>query len=285
MQGEIQNLYSTCIVGCIDHHVEENKVPGDCGEEPRVIKKTGSCASLVVDHCKEAWDGLSAKSETKESSTWDSELSHLALGPILIDTTNLTNDFVTSIDTKAAKYVGSLIEGEFGNTFNQEEYFKEVMAAKEDIGRLSLPDIFRKDYKQWSEAGSVILGISSVVKDIQFLIDKAGSEEKLYKALKQFSDERDLSIVSIMTTSHNEGKFRRELLAWALNEKGVTAVKQFEEDSTEKLGLEPWRDGLLDCDQDKQRRLCWHQQRIDNSRKQVAPLMREAITNGKSKRL
>jgi len=285
MQGGIKDLYSKRVIGCIDHHEEENKVPQDCGEEPRVIRKTGSCSSLVVDYCKEAWDALSANPKMKETTAWDVELSFLALGPIVVDTTNLTNTFVTPIDIEAAEYVESLLKDKLGNKFNREEYFKEVVAAKEDIGGLSLPDILRKDYKQWTEAGTVNLGISSVVKDVAFLIEKAGSREKLFVALKEFATERDLSIVSIMTTSHNEGQFKRELLAWAMNDKGVKAVKKFEEDSGEQLRLRTWGDGSLNSDHEKQWRRCWWQDRIDNSRKQVAPLMRNAILNGSSGRL
>jgi len=284
MQGEIKDTYSKCIIGCIDHHNEENKVPQDCGEEPRIIQKTGSCSSLVVDYCKKAWDDLSAKSDGDETTAWNAELSHLALGPILIDTTNLTNAFVTQIDLDAAKYVESLIRAEVGNKFSAEEYFKEVMAAKENIGDLSLRDILRKDYKQWTEAGSVNLGISSVVKDINFLVEKAGSKEKLFEALREFASEHDLSIISIMTTSHPDGQFKRELLAWAMNDRGAKAVKKFSEDAEDQLRLRPWGDRSLDSDQ-KQWRRCWWQDRIDNSRKQVAPLMRSAITAGGSGRL
>lgn len=285
MQGAAKDLYSKRVVGCIDHHDEENGVPRDCGKEPRVIRKSGSCSSLVVDYCKEAWNDLSTRSESKETTAWDAELSYLALGPIVIDTTNLTNNFVTPIDIEAAKYVESLIRGELGDRFNREKYFKEVVAAKEDIGRLSLPDILRKDYKQWTEGGSINLGISAVVKDLKFLIEKAGSKEKLFEALKEFADERDLSIVSIMTTSHQDGQFKRELLAWAMNDRGIKAIRKFEEDSTKQLRLRTWGDGSLDSDQGKQWRRCWWQDRIDNSRKQVAPLMRNAIANGGSGRL
>lgn len=250
-------------------------MPKDCGEEPRIVKKSGSCASLVVESCREAWDDLSAKSTGGEKA-WDVELAYLALAPVLIDTTNLTTESkVTPADVEAVEYLKSIIM-ENSSGFDSDKYFEEVSEAKHDIGGLSLPDILRKDYKQWTEAGSVLLGVSSVVKDIQFLIDKAGSKEKFLDALKAFATERDLSVCSIMTTANHEDKFKRELFVWALDKKGLEPAKKFETDAREKLGLEQWGDGSLDSDDGGWRR-CWWQERVENSRKQVAPLLRAAI--------
>lgn len=278
LQGELGKVYGTRLVGCIDHHDEEGKVPRESRDEPRIVKKSGSCSSLVVETCKGAWDALSAKSTTNEEKTWDTELAYLALAPVLIDTTNLTIESkVTSADTEAVKYLESRISG-FDSNFDTGKYFQELSAAKHDIEELSLKDILRKDYKQWSEAGSTILGISSVVKDVQFLIEKAGSGALFLDALENFAKERDLSICSIMTTANQDGKFKRELFVWGLDEKGVKAVKKFKTDSTKKLGLKQWKKETLDSDGNGQLRQCWWQENVENSRKQVAPLLRAAVT-------
>lgn len=282
LQGELGRAYGSRIIGCIDHHDEEGKVPEECGAEPRIVQKSGSCSSLVVDYCREAWDALSKESGNKDTASWDAELAGLALAPLLIDTTNLTNEHrVTEVDVKATKYLETLLLAEPGSIFNRDEYFEKITAAKNDIGGLSLPDIFRKDYKQWTEAESINLGISSVVKDIQFLVDKAGNKVKFFAAMKDFAQERNLSTFSIMTTSHKDGTFRRELLIWSLDERGVKAAERFEEGSKEHLGLQPWGDGSLDFGDGKQWRRCWWQQKVDNSRKQVAPMLRTYIQNTK----
>jgi exopolyphosphatase len=280
LQGDLGRLYGSRLAGCIDHHDDEGKVPQDCGEEPRIVRKSGSCASLVVEHCREAWKALSARSPGKETSLWDSELAHLALAPVLIDTTNFTVESkVKHVDVEAAKFLENVISEQLGTGFDTEAYFDEISTAKEDIGGLSLPDILRKDYKQWTEGG-INLGISSVVKDIRFMIDKAGSEEKFLGAVKDFAKERDLSICSIMTTSHLDGKFRRELLVWGLNGKGMKAAKGFESSAIDKLGLEQWVEGSLDSEAKDHLRRCWWQHSVESSRKQVAPLLRSAITQG-----
>lgn len=263
------------MVGCIDHHDEEGAVPQDCGGEPRVVWKSGSCASLVVEACRGAWDALSAEGrggEGDEEGKWDEELAYLALAPVLVDTTNLTSKGkVTDADVEAVRYL------EEKSKVDKDGYFKELSKAKQDIGGLNLRDILRKDYKQWNEANSTVLGVSSVVKDIQFMIDKAGSELKFLDTMKAFAKERDLSICSIMTTANHADGFKRELFIWALDEKGVKAAKKFEEEARGKLGLKTWGSGKLDDDEGGWRR-CWWQERIENSRKQVAPLLRTAVT-------
>ncbi len=287
LQGELGALYGGRVSGVIDHHDDENKVPKDCGEEPRIINKSGSCTSLVVQHCKEAWDALSKKSRTDEIAAWDAELAHLALAPILIDTTNLTSaSKTTPADTQAVEYLEAKIRAseDHDGCYNRDEYFRQISEAKTDIGGLSLNDILRKDYKQWTESGSVNLGISSVVKDLQFLLEKAGGEGVFYESIKKFAAKRKLSIYAVMTTSTTDGKFKRELLVCALDESGARAAKAFEREAATTLGLRPCEDGKLDVESwgagaEGGWMRSWVQEKIENSRKQVGPLLRKAMNS------
>jgi exopolyphosphatase len=276
LQGDLGKAYGHRLIGCIDHHDEEGKVPRDC--EPRIIRKSGSCSSLIIEHHREAWNSLAKSSASKETVAWDAELAKLALAPVLIDTTNLTNESKTTpTDTEAVRHLAARITTAHGGEYDPEHYFKEISEAKEDIGELSVYDILRKDYKQWTECGSMNLGVSSVVKDIRFLIEKSGSEEKFFDILKEFADGRELSLFSIMTTSHLEGVFKRELLLWATNEKAVGAAKKFEVNAKDELGLTPGADGAHDLGDESQWRRYWWQERVEYSRKQVAPLLRSAL--------
>jgi exopolyphosphatase len=277
MNSDLHKIYSKRLVGCIDHHEEENAVPKNCEEEPRIVRKSGSCMTLVVEYCKDAWNGYN-RANHKEAVTWNAQVARVALGPILIDTSNLGNKAETTpADADAIKYLESWIKAEPDSKYDRDDYYHVVSEAKQDIGDLSLPDILRKDYKQYTESGSMKVGIASVVRGLQFLIDKAGGKEKFLEAVKGFAKERDLSILSIMTKSNPGGRFARELLVWAADEKGVASAKKFEVDSREKLGLKEWEGGSLNIDGGDQEQRCWWQERVENSRKQVAPLMRAAI--------
>ncbi|KAE8447690.1 hypothetical protein EG329_010496 [Mollisiaceae sp. DMI_Dod_QoI] len=278
MVGDLSKIYGNQLVGCIDHHDEENKVPKDCGEEPRIVKKCGSCTSLVVQYCKEAWDSLASESTQKEGTKWNAELARLALAPVLIDTSNLKNESKTTpTDVETVRYLEHWITTEEDNHFNAEDYFKEISAAEKDVDSMSLVDLLRKDYKQWND-GDVALGICSVVKNMKFLVDKAGDDEKLREALRDFAKERNLSVCSVMTRTLTNDVFTRELLVWGMDQKGVESVKKFAGDAQPSLDLKTWRDGSLDLEDSDQLCLCWSQGKSQDGRKQIAPLLRSAIS-------
>jgi inorganic pyrophosphatase/exopolyphosphatase len=54
LKSGLQKIYSQRLFGCIDHHAEENAVPKDCKDEPRIVEKSGSCMTLVMEYCKDA---------------------------------------------------------------------------------------------------------------------------------------------------------------------------------------------------------------------------------------
>jgi exopolyphosphatase len=286
LQGELGKVYSHQVIGAIDHHDEEDQVPKDCGEEPRIITKSGSCTSLVIQHCEEVWDAMS-RSSTGETAAWDDELAHLALAPILIDTNNLKDPSkVTPTDTEAVKYLESKLNASSAK-YNRDDYFNEVSTAKADIGQLSTSDILRKDYKQWTESGSANLGISSVVKPLHFLLQKAESADSaLLDSIRTFASDRKLSLYALMTISNSEsGELTRELLVISLDVVGAEAIAAFCSNAAEILGLKSWREGLLDCQGEGVAvgqhhgwiSRAWEQERVENSRKQVGPLLRKTL--------
>jgi exopolyphosphatase len=304
--GELGKLYSSRVGGTIDHHDDENKVPKDTGNEPRIIIKTGSCTSLVTNYCRQSWDRLSSSAissgashaqseeivdDASYASLWDAQVAKLALASILIDTNNLeAKDKTTDHDIKAVEYLTTKIMSspQASKNFERTAFFEQIFKAKEDIDSLPLSNILRKDYKEWSE-GSKKLGVSSVVKDFEFLIQKANGDANrpdpqdsgaFLDTVKQFSIDRGLDNFAIMTTSASaEGDFQRELFLWALKADSVASVKKFEKQAGGELGLKPWTGsakGIEDESKDQWRKI-WQQREVQHSRKRVAPLLREAM--------
>lgn len=153
---------------------------------------------------------------------------------------------------------------------------------KRDISRLSLMEILIKDYKGWIEDG-VKLGISSVVRPLGFLVQKANEEKvsSFEDRLSQFMDDHDISVFAIMTKStSSEGNFKRELLVQARPSASSLAIK-FEEEGTSELQLEHLNiEGIPTQDKPGQQwRKVWLQKDVSKSRKQVAPLLRKAIAS------
>lgn len=303
LQGQLGKIYSSRVQGVIDHHEDEGKVPKDTGEEPRIIEKSGSCTSLITNYVRPTWEMLSGSALSSGAAhaqgdamvdddavvkRWDASVAQLGLASILIDTSNLEDrNKTTDHDRQAVEYLEAKIMlcPQLATSFDRTKFYEAVDAAKKDIGPLKLQDILQKDYKEWEQDNGQKLGISSVVKPIDFLQNKAGeeagseSDKAFLDSITSFVEKRKLDLYSIMTTSTSaSGDFQRELLLWAFNEKAVSWAESFEEKSRDELGLEEW-DGSQDVasgEDNGQWRRVWWQRQVQHSRKRVAPLLRQA---------
>ncbi|KAF2022884.1 DHH phosphoesterase [Setomelanomma holmii] len=305
LHGRLGKLYSRQVAGVIDHHDDEGKVPKETGDEPRIIEKSGSCTSLIANYCQLTWDAVSLSAVSSGAAyaqgdslsddaavvkRWDAAVALLGLASILVDTSNLQDENkTTEHDRQAIEYLEAKIMlcPQLSTSFDRTSFYNDINTSKKDIGSLQLHDILRKDYKQWDQNG-LKLGISSVVKQIDYLQQKAGEEasanavdEAFLSALEKFSKDRELHMYTLMTTSTSwEGKFQREVLLWAFNDSAVKAAKTFAANSTDELGLEDWDGSGSVADAtcgDGQWRKVWWQRQVQHSRKRVAPLLREAI--------
>lgn len=304
------------IIACIDHHVDESTIPANAS--PRIIQTgVGSCTSLVVKHLRDEgfWPGLtiSDTGSDEDDALAAVELATLSLASILIDTANLTaQSKVSDTDREVVSFLEGIINSTPTKDKSSEQpssqatqqthwdrgvFYDQISATKaESLALLSLSEIFGRDYKSWCEKTSgsnteLNLGIAGVVKPIRWLIDKADSSsaQGLLTAMREYAREQrpKLDLLAIMTTtSPRQGEFQRELLVLSMEgvEDARTAVVKFEEMAREELGLDGWRQShelveLFDRpDGDWEGRIWW--QRDDSkSRKQVAPLLRKAITN------
>ena len=281
------------ITGCIDHHEDESSVPSRAS--PRIIKMgIGSCMSLVVQHLRDSklWPG-------PDSGHATGVLARLALAPILIDTANLTaKGKVSDTDRDAVAFLESCIQSnwtsrsrEAGN-WDRKSFYENIATTKANsLDLLTIPEIFERDYKEWTESTKggeeLKIGISSTVKPITWLLQKAESVKEFLKQVRNFAhnDEHGLSLYGIMTTSTSEGgKFQRELSVFAFSASGCKALEAFEAEANKKLDLEPWNESpeLSESMTSKPRdsnwssRLWW-QQDLAKTRKQVAPLLRDMV--------
>ena len=272
--------FSERVVGCVDHHTDEGHVPSDCGAEPRVIETCGSCVSLIAENCRSAWDDLAAEgASSSDARDADRGMALLALSAIFSDTVYLTaKDKTTPKDVSAVDYLEAKLRG---TEYDRKAFCDKIVAVRLDISALSLRDIFRKDYKEWTEGG-LRLGTSSVVQNFDYLLDKAGSADVFMDELGAWAAEKELDLLAVMTLSVAGGGYERELLLWAGNEKAVNIAKKFVDEGAEELGLAElglaeFKKGVLDAEGENQWRRAWKQRNLKASRKQIAPLIRTAM--------
>ena len=311
LRGDLSSAYPECLSGAIDHHDDEHETLHVTDPEPRIIEKCGSCTSLVVQTLRSPWDELSDQSSTTDDgftpkdsqsaspAVWNAQVAKLALASILIDTVNLTaKSKVEPTDVEAVGYLEAKIQqAPAAQSWNRDAFYKEINDAKTKIDDLDPIDILRKDYKQWTE-NNIVLGISSVVKPLDFLVEKGKSiqsknsnapQEAFEQLISEFMAQRRLSIFAIMTASTApRGEFQRELFLQAQPE-ASEAAQRFAETATSDLGLESLGvEGLTGkggsgkgtdddgTDDDGTWRMVWLQKDVSKSRKQVAPLLRKA---------
>jgi exopolyphosphatase len=156
-------------------------------------------------------------------------------------------------------------------------------------------DVLGRDYKEWvvGDERGVRLGISSVVKGLGFLRDKAEGENgkgsrSLEEELERFAVQKELDLYALMTAStDDEGEFRRELVVWALTPEALPAAKKFLSTESETLGLQDLTEdesgGLIAIEGPNRWRKAWQQRRVENSRKQVAPMLIKAFRRNQSR--
>ncbi|RMJ27684.1 exopolyphosphatase [Aspergillus sp. HF37] len=299
------------VVGYVDHHEYEGFVPSpdamtSLHQYPAIIQPVGSCASLIVAWLKDSKLWREPEAEAEETHK---QLARLALSPILIDTANLTAESkVTDTDRTAVDILlGTLLLDDANVTSvtraTQNEIYNQVLEAKQaSLDLLTVDEILDRDFKQWAEttaqgAATLQLGFCSVVKPIQWVIRKAGGPESFLDSLSSFSASRALDIVVVMTAFGSDDKFCRELFVCAL--RGGLAVEMLESEfipeASSRLGLRDWYpaegDGMdqmeaqgirsalnADAGKDGHWKRLWVQADVSKSRKQVAPLLRSAVT-------
>ncbi|CAL00855.1 hypothetical protein CBS115989_1547 [Aspergillus niger] len=306
----LPNLTFT-VLGCIDHHVDEHFLaPITDPDQPFLLQPAGSCTSLVVNMLDkmDRWRRTSSTTSSPSELSSELQLAKLAMSAILIDTANFTaKEKVTDSDTLAYSFLRSKInaisnrDGDgAGKPWDHNKFYEEVVAAKQgSLDLLTVPEVLERDYKEWSEKPSsssfsqeVKIGICSMVRSLPWLERKAGGADKLLDAVVEYATREELDVVMVMTAfSGAEGNFCRELLVCA-REEGVRGVEVFEEQAGVQLGLEKWT--VLDGDEESKsselgdvkwekdddqpwRKWIWVQEDVTKSRKQVAPLIREAV--------
>lgn len=282
------------ITGCIDHHIEENVVTHQAN--PRIITTgIGSCTTLVVNHLRQTSTWPKTLDDPQTSAI--RELALLALAPILIDTHNLKASGEKCSDLDRA--IVATLEIELGSsaslygvksTWNRDAFYDPITEAKvSSLDLLTPQEMFERDYKSWTE-GRIEIGIASLVRPLPWLSSHAGGTEQLAAELRTFATQMHaeqtvegvrFDVVMLLTPgARDKGK---EIVMVTFSDEAARAIDDFEGRS-ESLGLQAWDgDGVDDVTRSFESafgagrfRIWWMTQR-EKTRKQGAPLVREAV--------
>lgn len=256
--------YIDNVVGIIDHHFDLQK---HLDAEPRVVKVSGSCSSLVFNYWYEKLQG-------------DHEvvmnIAPFLMGAILIDTSNRQRK-VESSDKLAIKRCQEVINGADDEVSAQglqdtSAFYKEMKSRKNDIRGFSVSDILKKDYKQFNFQGKgpegLEIGLSSIVKRMSWLFGEHDGETEFIKQCKKFQKERGLDVLVLLTSWRKAGVSHRELVIMG----DPKVVRGLIEKVSDKLALQQFGG---DFDQGV---AMFRQLNVEATRKQVVPYLEEAYS-------
>lgn len=273
LNGPVKQLFTADrVVGILDHHDDENSYQH---ANPRIIKKTGSCMSIIVNY----W-----RNQLKECDSIfknEANLSVLGLGPILSDT-NCLRSKVEPEDVDASTFLIEAIKSNKNALFtNYTQLSDQIDKKKKDVSSMTGYELLRKDYKEWTKDDNdpnqkdIKIGISSIPKSLSFIYSKYG-EEQFQNDLKKWALKRHLDLTVVMTTYTDEsGTFSRDLLIFSTSDKISTSeLKKVIENISETLNLKETTPKILS---ETKGFFQFLQGDIKSSRKQVAPLLRHYI--------
>lgn len=285
LQGELlTQLYQQkrlTVSGIIDHH-EDEQVFQDAS--PRIIRPNGSCTSLVFNY----WhDQLNGKISV--------EPVLLLLGPLLIDTSNMTQK-VEQGDVDAFSRYQQIIEKSsvplettlaIPGSLSVETFYSTLKEAKKDMEGFSLYDILRKDYKQFtfvSPSGKrATIGFSSIGKGMAWLTKNFTAEEfgqSYTKMLETFN--LDAIIMTTSFTRKDTNQHAREFCYYSTNQKFQDLAKYC---TSLQLNDNLYSGGstsdVIDSVNGTNLFHAYNQANVAATRKQVVPVVKSIIEEGK----
>ncbi|KAG7661364.1 PMT4 [[Candida] subhashii] len=202
------------VVSIIDHHADEGVFKN---AEPRIIRSCGSNSSMIFNYFYETC----FKDDHEGFLKNNADAIELLLGPLVIDTSNMTQK-VEEPDVEAFKVYQKALNAdafmqEFITTNNgsgsnpYEQFYSILKSAKKDLTGFSFFDILRKDYKQFTFNSGDRVGFSSIGKSLKWVFKHYSPEEiksTLSDALKTLGV--DLFVITSSYTQKENGQYTRE---------------------------------------------------------------------------
>ncbi|CAG0922513.1 unnamed protein product, partial [Notodromas monacha] len=261
-ENELGSRFFDKIVEVVDHHVEQTRF--DAAVELN-IHRVGSCASLV--------HGLFVKSERGIPPL----LARLLLGPIIVDTVNLSPaaKVATDVDqTALAKLEEVLLSSEESESWDRNKQFSRLLAAKSDVSSLTSLQILLKDLKLVNPTKDV--NPVAAVPTIPMKVSTFLKREDWEKALEELQLLHRVKVIVVMgVVCSDDQNLERDLgLFWGDAVVSQLVLDGFFSDKGSTLELEAV--GELSGDRFKY----FRQKNFRATRKFILPLVLESINNG-----
>ena len=258
----------------LDHHADTGAY---AESDPRVVYSpddAGSCSSVLTRFFRaQLPDGM------------PQPVADLLLSAIEIDTLDFSEKAgrAKQIDHDARDYL--LPHSSFAKGDSLSAYFAELFHAKNQVSHLTTPELLRRDYKEFTQAGADgkahpwRIGVASLTLSLAEWVQRGA--ESVRSDLDAFAAERSLDAVVALAGFEDEaGRPRRQLLFYA-PQRASGAHKIAE-------GLEQHRGDRVDLERlelpvvgERHGSVCvaWEQRDAGATRKQFAPALQTVCAN------
>lgn len=292
---EFLNQGKLDVVGIIDHHEDESVF---LDANPRIIHSNGSCSALVFNFWNDQFDNMDFCQEQSN------DIIPLLLGPLLIDTSNMSNKVENGDVTAFRKYQNILEKNkdiitsldEFscqsaGDVETSISYFySQIKRAKKDLSGFSFLDILKKDYKLFKFVSknniSTSVGFSSVGKSFYWLLSHYSMSE-ISNTFNNIAEDLGLDLL-VVTSSYSKkvsNEYTREL-GYFYNSnnprKDVLSLLAELAKNELKLTSEVYKlenfEKLKEMNDGQVFRV-YNQQNLAASRKQIVPVIKNILEN------
>ncbi|KAI5969460.1 PPX1 [Candida margitis] len=260
----------------IDHHADEGHFEN---ANPRIIRTCGSNSTLVFHYFHDLAAG--------QEEFWESnkDVIELSLGPLLIDTSNMTQK-VEDPDIKAFEFYKKVLASDtvnFTAQSNYNDFYKTLKTAKKDISGFSFADILRKDYKQFKFLHDDRVGFSSISKPLSWIANKFSIQDikdDLSRTLK--ANQIELLVITASFTQKDTGIYTREFCYYyeGQNEKYAELYQlvwqqlELSTDLYRSEAISSLTNGVNDSGSHLK---IYNQKKVTATRKQVVPIVKEVL--------
>ncbi|XP_022090779.1 protein prune homolog 2-like isoform X3 [Acanthaster planci] len=240
----------------IDHH--SNGRHNDGKRDIQVtVEPVGSCSTLIAE-----------KVLARNPDIVNEDIAKLLLGPILVDTVNLSAS-ACKATTKDIAMVEAL--SEICPDLNKEEMYQELQEAKADMSDFSVTDILRKDFKCVS-GSSMSIGMSSILMHLTEFVDKPDIET----GFQDFCSLKNLRLLVLMAlTVSDDGKAHRQICVYSPNSSDSMKdelIQTLEESTSPELSLSELATNASGL-------VVYNQANVKASRKRVLPLVKDFLSS------
>ncbi|KAI1301614.1 Protein prune -like protein 2 [Halotydeus destructor] len=245
------------VVQVIDHHKqsEARKAIVDTLMDSEVDEKVGSCCTLV------------AKRYIEANSEHDVQIALMLYGPVILDTVCFAES-VKKFGNEDVAVVSQLEKIMSSTSLSREEFYEQLLAARNSISSLNGEDLIRKDLKI---AEIVPLGHRIAVSSLPGLLTKHFvTRSDFESALKEFTATGHFVAVIILGIDNTNGAFQRDLAVYTQYENLMQKICECLEQPSANLEV-----SLI---KQSPRYRLYDQGNVRASRKVILPLINEIIS-------